>query len=128
MTNEAFDNLFKSEDRNIIEKNNNIWYLEDSPFVLEDVINMIDSFDIVETTDNHEIFYNKIKDWFLHNLDVEFNNIDFPNIPSELVDENSNNYTTQSLIDLLTETEKQKILDDNSIDFALYNYIKSKNE
>jgi hypothetical protein len=128
MTNEAFDNLFKSEGRNIIEKNNNIWYLEDSPFVLEDVINMIDSFDIVETTDNHEIFYNKIKDWFLHNLDVEFNNIDFPNIPSELVDENSNNYTTQSLIDLLTETEKQKILDDNSIDFALYNYIKSKNE
>jgi hypothetical protein len=127
MTNEAFENLFKNEDINIVEKNNNIWYLEDNDFVLEDIINMIDSFDIVETTDNHEMFYNKIKDWFLHNLGVEFSNIYFSNIPSELVDESSNKYTTQSLIDLLTETEKQKILDDNSIDFALYNYIKSKN-
>jgi len=128
MTNKAFENLFKNKDFNIIEKNNNIWYLEDNVFVLEDVINIIDSFDIVGTTDNHEMFYNKIKDWFLHNLDVEFNNIDYPNIPSEIIDKNSNRHTTQSLIDLLTETEKQKILDDNSIDFALYNYIKSKNE
>jgi len=128
MTDKAFENLFKKENLNVIEKNNNLWYLENNPYVLEDVIALLDSFEIVETIENHKIFYNKIKEWFLHNLNIEFNDVDFPNFPSTLIDEDLNEHTTQSLINSLTEQEKQNILDNNSIDLALYNYVKSKNE
>jgi len=128
MKDEAFQNLFKKENVNIIEKNNNIWYLNDEEYTLEDIINLIDSFEIVETIERHDIFYNKIKQWFMNNLDVSFSDREFENIPSKIIDKDLNEYTTESLINSLTEIEKQQILDNNSFDLFLYNYIKSKNE
>jgi hypothetical protein len=128
MKNEAFDNLFKKEDLNVIEKNNNLWYLKNEEYTIEDVISVIDSFDIIETIDRHEIFYNKIKQWFLDNLNIEFSNLELPNLPSKLIDEDLNEHTTASLINCLTEEEKQRILDNNQIDLLIYNYVKSKNE
>jgi hypothetical protein len=127
MTEDAFENMFKKfNDLNYknIEKENNLWYLCNNSFSFEDIKNIVDSFEITGTTDNHDDFFEKISKWFLDNYNQTI--INNPNEVSFIIDKHIK-HTTKSLLESLTENEKETFKSRHSIDFELYNYIKNSN-
>jgi len=128
MKNEVFENMFKKPDNpeyEIITKTNILWYLLDQEFSFEDVKNIVDYFKIIGTTENYGSFFEKINNWFLDNYNEEIFTI--TNISSVLIDEELTEHTTLSLLNSLTEDEKEKFKNINELDYKLYDYIKNKN-
>jgi hypothetical protein len=128
MKDDAFENMFKKLDDpeyKTIDKTNNLWRLSDEEFSFEDIKKLVDSFEIVGTTEDHDGFFEKISKWFLDNYNETISAN--PNILSFLIDEQSNKHTTYSLLNLLSEEEKERFRNIHEIDFKLYDYIKTKN-
>jgi hypothetical protein len=102
------------------------WFIGNENTSVDNAIKNINSFQIVNTVDNIEIFCGKIKDWFLlnHNIKINFDLNTKINVgPSELNEEKvSSNY----FINLLTQGEKDRVLELNSIDLDVYNFVKNK--
>jgi hypothetical protein len=99
------------------------WYLKNDQTSFDFAKKQLDSFDFVQTTSSVPIILENIKDWFLknHNIDFKvFDNIRL--LESKLYDK----HTTSSLRHMLKEDEIDAIINNNIIDFNLYNYIKNK--
>lgn len=83
----------------------------------------LDSIDIVEVTENLDVFMQQINNWFNKHYGI--------NIPYDTSvyihksDETGSKveYSTEQLVNMLTNEEKEKILKDNDIDYALYLYV-----
>jgi hypothetical protein len=101
------------------------WFVNNDKTSLEFAKKQIDSFSIVGTVDNIDEFMSKKQKWFKDNYGVTINwNKEKRVNPSE-VTYNGVEYTTSKLKEMLTEEEKQSILDKNDIDYAIYNYVRS---
>jgi hypothetical protein len=101
------------------------WFVNNDKTSLEFAKKQIDSFSIVGTVDNIDEFMSKKQKWFKDNYGVTINwNKEKRVNPSE-VTYNGVEYTTSKLKEMLTEEEKQMILDQNDIDYAIYNYVRS---
>lgn len=105
-------------------KNKNGWWLEDKDISLEMAKNQIDKFNIVGTTDNYNVFFKKIQKWYHDNYNIKIKDPEL-NLEGNVIYDNKK-YNTNSLIDLLTEKEKNIVLDNNNIDLEIYKYAKSK--
>jgi hypothetical protein len=102
------------------------WFVGNENTSLTNAIQNINSFQIVNTVDNIEAFCGKIKDWFLSNHGIEINfDLDTKiNVgPSEL---DSQKVSSEYFVDLLTQGEKDRVLELNSIDLDVYNFVKNK--
>lgn len=105
------------------------WFVNNENTSLDNAINNVNNFTIVNTLDRIDIFENKISNWFKQNyeIDLVFNK-------KEVVNKSQGNYgdgnvvTTSDLIKLLSSAEKEKILKNNYIDASLYNYVKQSEE
>ena len=100
------------------------WFVEDEMTSLEFAKKQIDSFDIVGTVDNIDLFMSKKNKWFKDNysVDVKWDKADKVN--SSIVNYEEVGYTTDMLKGMLTEEEKQLILKNNDIDYAIYEYVR----
>jgi hypothetical protein len=128
MKEDAFNNMFKkSTDKEYkkIEKKDNLWYLYDKTFSFKDIKNIVDSFDIIGTTENHDQFFKNLSQWFLYNYKETIlkNN----NFPSKIKNNQNQQHTTESLFNMLNKNEKDKFESMHSIDFELYRYVTDKN-
>jgi hypothetical protein len=102
------------------------WFVGNEQTSLSNAIKNIDSFEIVNTVDNIKVFCGKIKDWFLlnHSIDINFDFNTKINVgPTEL---NKENVSSEYFVNLLTQNEKERILELNSIDLEVYNFVKNK--
>lgn len=101
------------------------WFVENNNTSLDNAVNNINSFNIVNTLDRIDIFENKVSEWFKsnHGIEIVFNK-------DEVVNKSQADYgygqtvTTSDLIKTLSNEEKEKVLKNNYIDSYIYNYVK----
>jgi hypothetical protein len=122
---------FLNQDEAILEKEGRFndgkvftWFVYDDRTSLEFAKHQIDSFDIVGTVDNIDLFMEKKQKWFKDNYEVSIKWDKEKRINASEVIYDGVEYTTSKLKNMLTEQEKQAILDQNDIDYAIYNYVK----
>lgn len=102
------------------------WFVGNERTSLSNAIENINNFEIVNTLDNIDLFCGKIKDWFLsnHNIEINFDLDTKVNVgPSEL---NEEKVSSEYFADLLIQGEKDRVLELNSIDLEVYNFVKNK--
>ena len=102
------------------------WFIGNENTSVDNAIKNIDSFQIVNTLDNIGAFCGKIKDWFLLNHSIEINfdlNTKINVGPSKL---NEEKVSSEYFVNLLTQGEKDRVLELNSIDLQVYNFVKNK--
>jgi hypothetical protein len=101
------------------------WFVENENTSLENAINQVKSFTIVNTLDRIDIFENNISNWFLKNFGftIEFNHTKEVNRSGTDYGD-GNIITTKMLIDMLSDEEKIKIIENNSIDSCIYEYVR----
>jgi hypothetical protein len=106
------------------------WFVNNDNTSIENAIKNIKSFDIVNTVESMESYYKSVAKWFLENYSIELNLNHNKIINSSHTLFNGSFYTTKKLLDMLTEKEKEKILENNSIDYQVYSMVKEmeKNE
>lgn len=101
------------------------WFVENNNTSLENAMNHVKSFTIVNTLDRIDLFENNISNWFSKNygFEIEFNH-------SKEVNRSGTDYgdgnivTTKMLIDMLSDEEKKRIIERNIIDSHIYEYVK----
>lgn len=101
------------------------WFVENDKTSLDFAKIQVDSFDILGTVDNYGDFCNRLYGWFYenYNIDIKYNkNIVLNN--SFNID-GGNSYTSLDLEDMLEKKEYDRIIEDNSLDYELYEYVKS---
>jgi len=102
------------------------WFIGNEKTSFDNAIQNINSFQIVNTVDNMGVFCGKIKDWFMsnHGIDINFDLNTKINVgPSEL---DNQKVSSEYFISLLTQGEKDRVLELNSIDLDVYNFVKNK--
>ena len=101
------------------------WCLENNNTDIDYAKKQLDSFDIIDTLDNFNSFNNKIENWFMNNYSINFTK----KIESKILESKIDNiYTTKYLKSLLTKKDIDAIINNNILDFEIYNYVKEKNE
>lgn len=104
------------------------WFVGNEKTSLDNAIENINSFQIVNTIENIELFCDKIKDWFLvnHSIKIKFDlNTKINQGPSEL---NKEEVSSEYFVSLLNNKEKDRVLELNSIDLEVYNFVKNKED
>lgn len=100
------------------------WFVENDNTSLDGALEQISNIKIKSTLEGIDLFKKQINEWFMENYDIpiEFSE-DRVNVSktSYISDEN---FSSADLINMLTENEKEKILENNSIDYAVYKYVK----
>ena len=105
------------------------WNLPEKDVTLKKAKSFVDSFEIVNTTRNVNLFINRLIDWFNTNypeLDVKQLNFPISDANVSILKYGELEMTTESLKQLLTDEDILRFLDLNSIDFDLYEYIYNK--
>ena len=100
------------------------WFIKNDNTSFENAKNKIESFDIVNTVDSISTHFASISKWFKDNHGVKVD-LDPKNIT------NSSNtlykgkiYTTKDLVEMLNKEEKEKILENNDIDYKIYSMVR----
>lgn len=102
------------------------WFIKDDKTSLENAKNQIESFDIVNTVDALDSHYASICKWFKnnHGIDISLNSKKITNSSSTLY--KGKIYTTKDLINMLTDQDKEKILENNYIDYKVYSMVRER--
>jgi hypothetical protein len=109
------------------KETNALWGFESNALDLEVAKKHIDSFKIIGTLEKHSEFMQEINTWFLENYEVDLGvNKKNQVLNQTIVDYNGKKYTPKIVMEMLTDQELEKILELNSIDFEIYNYVLSK--
>jgi len=120
--NEPTDKVFYKTNYKEWSKN---WYLKNDKTSFEFAKKQLDSFNFTGTTDNFLFFLKNIEDWFFEKHDIVFKNkIELKFLESNLYEK----HTTKSLKETLYKYETDAIINNNIIDFNLYNYVKENNK
>jgi hypothetical protein len=106
------------------------WFVNNENTSIENVTKMINSFDIVNTVDSIGIHYESISKWFLKNHNVELNLNPNTVVNASRTFFKGSMHTTKTLLENLTTKEKDRIIENNYIDYFVYNMVKDmeKNE
>jgi hypothetical protein len=105
------------------------WYLEDVEMDFDMIKLLVDDFEIVNTTLNLNLFINRLVEWFNNNYpDLPVKGIDSQifNINESSLNFYGTEYNTQQLKMYLSDKDIEKMLELNSLDFELYEYIYNK--
>jgi hypothetical protein len=102
------------------------WFIKNDNTSFENAKNRIESFDIVNTVDSISSYYTAISKWFKnsHGIDISLNSKNITNSSNTLY--KGKIYTTQDLIGMLTNHEKEKVLENNEIDYKIYSIIRER--
>lgn len=100
------------------------WFVEDDKTSLDLAIANISRFKIKNTVDRIDLFLKDVSSWFMdnHGLVVKFDPSD--RINESLSNHEGHSYSSKDLIKMLNQKEIDDILKLNSIDYAVYNFVK----
>jgi hypothetical protein len=114
------------------------WFVEDN-ISLDVAKSTIDNVSILGVTEDHDIFMDKVFQWFIdnYNLDIKQQYLDannkiadsngIPNVNYSIyTDLDGTVYTTETLKSLLTNEDIAKIYENNDLDKQIYEYAKAK--
>lgn len=104
------------------------WFIKDNNTSLKNTISNIDSFDIVDVVENIDKFILNKQKWFNENYDKKIKFKIDKSINISFTKYENIEYDTQSLLSMLSIKQKNKILENNEIDFDAYMYVKGKND
>lgn len=102
------------------------WFIKNDNTSFNNAKKQVESFDIVNTVDSIDSHFAAISKWFKdnHSAEIKLN-------PQKTI--NSSNtlykgkiYTTKDLIAMLTEKEKDRVLENNDIDYKIYSMIRER--
>lgn len=100
------------------------WFVENDNTTLDNAMSQINKFKIKSTLENIDAFKKDIDQWFKDNYNVQ---IDFS---EDKINIGKADYgdgkmmSSSELLAMLTDSDKQKILENNYIDNAVYEYVK----
>ena len=102
------------------------WFLENNKTNIDFAKSQLDSFNIVGTLDNYGHFAEKMYDWVNNKCgtEIKYNKNIFLN--QSITIEAGNSYTSQDLLSILTKKEYDRIVNDNSLDYEVYEYAKKR--
>lgn len=100
------------------------WFIDNDKTSVELAISNLSNFKIKNTVERIDLFLESVSSWFMdnHGLSVEFNKND--KINESLSKDENNSYSSKDLIEMLSEKEIEKVLTLNSMDYAVYNFVK----
>lgn len=101
------------------------WFVDDDKTSIELAISNLSNFKIKNTVERMDLFLENVSSWFMenHGLIVEFNKNDRVN--ESLSKDGNNFYSSKDLIKMLSKEEIEKLLNLNSMDYSVYNFVKS---
>jgi hypothetical protein len=102
------------------------WFIKNDNTSFSNAKKMLDSFDIVNTVDSIDTHFKSISKWFKdnHEITIDLNPKKFVNSSSTLY--KGRVYTTIDLVHMLTDKDKERILENNSIDYKVYSMIRER--
>jgi uncharacterized protein YneR len=100
------------------------WFVGNENTSLDLAIKNISNFKIKNTVDGIDLFLKSISDWFFENHGILIKFDKDSKVNESLSTYDGISYSSKDLIDLLTEDEISKILNLNSIDYSVYNFVK----
>ena len=86
----------------------------------------VKSFNIVNTAERLDLFMDKVNRWFIENYNIEIDYNLLNKVNTSSTEYKGVVYTTKDLIDMLTTDEKELIVKNNYIDYAIYSYVSGK--
>lgn len=100
------------------------WFVGNEKTSSDFAIEQIKSFQIVNTIDSIDVFCNKINNWFVenHNTAIQFDLSEKINVGISKFDDKKT--SSEYFVSLLDQSEKERVLELNSIDLEVYNYVK----
>lgn len=102
------------------------WFIKNDKTSFENAKRSINSFDIVNTVDSINSHFEAVSKWFNDNHGVKIN------LDSKKITNSSNTlykgkiYTTKDLVGMLTEKEKDRVLENNDIDYKIYSMVRER--
>lgn len=102
------------------------WYLKDIEIDFNLVKSCVDSFEIVNTTNNINVFISRLVGWYnTHYPDLRFKTLSTPifNVNQSEVKLKDETFTTGMLKEKLSDSEVERFLELNLLDFELYEYV-----
>jgi hypothetical protein len=126
------ENMYKDRfpDPSEYETRSKSWYLKEVDLTFDLAREAIDSFEIVDTTDNVERFIHRVVSWFNDNYpDLKTKKINYEILPinqTSLTD-SGNTISSEFLMKSLSDSDIEKFFNLNSIDVEIYQYVKDKN-
>jgi hypothetical protein len=84
----------------------------------------LSTFDIVGTINNHESFVHKIRGWFQEKYDLEFEDTKEMRENSGLIDFNGEQYSSKRLLQMLSQSEIDRVREANQLDQEIFEYAK----
>jgi hypothetical protein len=121
-------NQYSNEtDRDLIAKKlmEKHWFVGNEKSSIDFAKSQINSFNIIGTLDKYDIFCKELYSWFKinNNVDIFYNkNI---RLNSSFNIDGGNSYTSLDLEDMLNKKEYDRIIEDNYMDYEIYEYVKS---
>lgn len=100
------------------------WFVGNEKTSLDFAIEQIKSFQIVNTIDRVDLFCDKINNWFVknYNIAIQFDLNEKINVGISEFDNKKT--SSEYFVNLLDQSEKERLLELNSIDLEVYNYVK----
>jgi hypothetical protein len=86
----------------------------------------IRNFEIVGTTEEHEMFLLKVRNWFVFNYNLDFT--DSPIVKSNIskFEFNGHSFSSSELLSMLTPKEIERVIDNNKLDMEIYEFAKQE--
>jgi hypothetical protein len=102
------------------------WFISNDKTSLDFAKSQIDSFKIVNTSEDLNLFMLKINNWFNENYNLSIPYDTSVVINESIVSFDGNDYKTSDLISMLSNDEINQIVNNNTLDNEIYKYIVSK--
>ena len=102
------------------------WFLTENKTSIDFAKKQIDSFLITGTVEKYQDFAENLYSWFNDNCNVKINYNKNIFINQSLNIEGGNSYVSSDLMSLLTKKECDRIIEENSLDYEVYEYVKKR--
>jgi hypothetical protein len=107
-------------------KKTNSGFIPDDYTSVELAKQNIRNFEIVGTTEEHEMFLLKVRNWFVSNYNLDFT--DSPIVKSNIskFEFNGHSFSSSELLSMLTPKEIERVIDNNKLDMEIYEFAKQE--
>ena len=102
------------------------WIVGNDKTSLDLAMSNVKSLNIVNTAERLDLFLDKVNRWFIENYNIEIDYNLLNKVNTSSTEYKGVVYTTKDLIDMLTTDEKELIVKNNYIDYAIYSYVSGK--
>lgn len=109
-----------------VYKRSHRWNLEHGDISEDLAKKTIDSMSLCATIEEHELISRYIENWFKNNFNVKIILNEEDKVNESKIRYLNYEYTTKDLLSLLSNDDRIRIINNNIIDYNIFNYVKNK--